>query len=155
MIVFTAVYKKCRRTFIFEDCGTVGRYWVTRWRLRCPLPGDVSQWENRCWMDDPTAEWARLDEAGVRENSDGAAMEAAGIDFETISYPPDDVIHYNRPHKECLHCGRCFAVGPGSGRRSDAKFCSQEHQIQFNRQKPKQIGMGSAIQETATAMGPA
>jgi hypothetical protein len=40
-----------------------------------------------------------------------------------------------RPYRECLDCGLWFEVGPGSGRRQDAKFCSPEHQILFNRRK--------------------
>jgi hypothetical protein len=34
--------------------------------------------------------------------------------------------------RECLHCGIPFKAGPGAGRRRDAKFCSEEHQIAFN-----------------------
>jgi hypothetical protein len=34
--------------------------------------------------------------------------------------------------KECRQCGIPFKVGPGSGRRFDAKFCCDEHRIAFN-----------------------
>jgi hypothetical protein len=34
--------------------------------------------------------------------------------------------------RECAHCGRWFEVGPGTGRRADAKFCHDEHRIAFN-----------------------
>ena len=37
-----------------------------------------------------------------------------------------------RDVQECLHCGELFEVGPGSGRRLDAKFCRDEHRIAFN-----------------------
>jgi hypothetical protein len=47
----------------------------------------------------------------------------------------------NRPHRECLHCGKWFPVGPGTDRRIDAKFCESDHQILFNRRK--QSGKGS------------
>ena len=34
--------------------------------------------------------------------------------------------------RECLHCGGWFEAGPGTTRRADAKFCSDEHRITFN-----------------------
>jgi hypothetical protein len=34
--------------------------------------------------------------------------------------------------KECAQCGAWFEVGRRSGRRLDAKFCSDEHRIAFN-----------------------
>jgi hypothetical protein len=37
--------------------------------------------------------------------------------------------------RECLHCGSSFQVGPGTGRREDAKFCSDSHRIAFNSKK--------------------
>jgi hypothetical protein len=32
----------------------------------------------------------------------------------------------------CVHCGKWFETGPGTGRRLDSKFCSDEHRIAFN-----------------------
>jgi hypothetical protein len=32
----------------------------------------------------------------------------------------------------CMHCADLFETGPGTGRRLDAKFCSDEHRIAFN-----------------------
>jgi hypothetical protein len=32
----------------------------------------------------------------------------------------------------CVHCGDLFETGLGTGRRLDAKFCSDEHRIAFN-----------------------
>ena len=32
----------------------------------------------------------------------------------------------------CMHCGNLFETGLGTGRRLDAKFCSDEHRIAFN-----------------------
>jgi hypothetical protein len=32
----------------------------------------------------------------------------------------------------CLLCGQFFEVGQGTNKRLDAKFCSDEHRIQFN-----------------------
>jgi hypothetical protein len=40
-----------------------------------------------------------------------------------------------RDLRECLHCGELFEVGPGSGRRLDAKFCKDEHRIAFNNRR--------------------
>jgi hypothetical protein len=34
--------------------------------------------------------------------------------------------------RACLHCGHWFEAGIRSGRRADAKFCSDEHRITFN-----------------------
>jgi hypothetical protein len=39
---------------------------------------------------------------------------------------------------ECLHCGNWFEVGPGTGRRADAKFCSDQHRIEFHSQARSQ-----------------
>jgi hypothetical protein len=40
--------------------------------------------------------------------------------------------------RKCLQCGSWFPAGHGSGRREDAKFCSDEHRILFNSLKRKQ-----------------
>jgi hypothetical protein len=32
----------------------------------------------------------------------------------------------------CEHCSMPFEVGPGTGRRLDAKFCSDDHRVAFN-----------------------
>jgi hypothetical protein len=34
--------------------------------------------------------------------------------------------------RQCRHCGDWFETGPRTGRRADAKFCSDEHRIAFN-----------------------
>jgi hypothetical protein len=34
--------------------------------------------------------------------------------------------------RECLQCGNLFQAGIGTGRRLDAKFCSEEHKIKFH-----------------------
>jgi hypothetical protein len=34
--------------------------------------------------------------------------------------------------QQCRHCGTLFEAGPGTRRRVDAKFCSEEHRIAFN-----------------------
>jgi hypothetical protein len=34
--------------------------------------------------------------------------------------------------RQCEHCGTWFEVGRGTGRRADAKFCSEEHKISFH-----------------------
>ncbi|MFZ0423447.1 MAG: hypothetical protein WAL80_11270 [Xanthobacteraceae bacterium] len=34
--------------------------------------------------------------------------------------------------RACLHCGGWFECGPGTDRRLDAKFCSDEHRVLFN-----------------------
>jgi hypothetical protein len=41
----------------------------------------------------------------------------------------------NATVKTCIHCGKWFEVGPGTGRRLDAKFCSDEHRILHNSKK--------------------
>jgi hypothetical protein len=33
---------------------------------------------------------------------------------------------------ECLKCGETFLSGAGTGRRLDAKFCSDAHRIAYN-----------------------
>jgi hypothetical protein len=37
--------------------------------------------------------------------------------------------------RRCAQCGMLFEAGPGTGRRFDAKFCSDDHRITFNSQK--------------------
>jgi hypothetical protein len=37
--------------------------------------------------------------------------------------------------RNCLHCGEWFEAGAGTGRREDAKFCSDPHRIAFNSRK--------------------
>jgi hypothetical protein len=37
--------------------------------------------------------------------------------------------------RHCLHCGVWFVAGAQSGRRQDAKFCSDEHRVAFNNQR--------------------
>jgi hypothetical protein len=34
--------------------------------------------------------------------------------------------------RQCRHCGGWFEAGVGTGRRRDAKFCSDEHRVAFN-----------------------
>jgi hypothetical protein len=34
--------------------------------------------------------------------------------------------------RQCRHCSQWFEVGPGTARRVDAKFCSDQHRISFN-----------------------
>jgi hypothetical protein len=34
--------------------------------------------------------------------------------------------------RTCEHCGTWFETGAGTGRRADARFCSDEHRIAFN-----------------------
>jgi hypothetical protein len=34
--------------------------------------------------------------------------------------------------RACQHCGAWFEAGAGTGRRADAKFCSDEHRVNFN-----------------------
>jgi hypothetical protein len=40
--------------------------------------------------------------------------------------------------RNCLHCGGWFEAGPGTGRREDAKFCSDAHRIAFNSRKRRE-----------------
>ncbi len=47
---------------------------------------------------------------------------------------------HGRPFHDCLYCGKWFETGPGTGRRADAKFCSEEHQVWFNRRKQSSKG---------------
>jgi hypothetical protein len=35
-------------------------------------------------------------------------------------------------YNTCRRCGSLFEVGPGTGRRSDSKYCSDEHRIDYN-----------------------
>jgi hypothetical protein len=37
--------------------------------------------------------------------------------------------------RRCAQCGMLFEAGTGTGRRLDAKFCSDDHRITFNSQK--------------------
>jgi hypothetical protein len=37
--------------------------------------------------------------------------------------------------KRCRHCGTVFTAGPGTPRRLDAEFCTDQHRIDFNSRK--------------------
>jgi hypothetical protein len=37
--------------------------------------------------------------------------------------------------RRCQHCGKWFEAGVGTGRRLDAKFCSDRHRVAFNSHK--------------------
>jgi hypothetical protein len=42
--------------------------------------------------------------------------------------------------RNCLHCGGWFEAGAGTGRREDAKFCSDGHRIAFHSRKRSKRG---------------
>jgi hypothetical protein len=44
------------------------------------------------------------------------------------------------PLRRCQHCGEWFESGVRTGRRADAKFCSDEHRISFNSLKRSKKG---------------
>jgi hypothetical protein len=44
--------------------------------------------------------------------------------------------------RHCRYCGLWFAAGGQSGRRQDAKFCSDEHRIAFNNDQRRTAGRG-------------
>jgi hypothetical protein len=46
--------------------------------------------------------------------------------------------------RQCQHCGQWFEVGPGTGRRLDARFCSDKHRISFNSAKRTKGGASYA-----------
>ena len=51
--------------------------------------------------------------------------------------------------RKCDECGRWFSVGPGTGRRPDAKFCCDKHRTAFHNRARKQgaeqcVGMGTS-----------
>jgi len=37
----------------------------------------------------------------------------------------------NATFRSCLHCHQWFEAGPGTGRRLDAKYCSDDHRIEY------------------------
>lgn len=41
----------------------------------------------------------------------------------------------NRPFQDCRYCNNWFETGPGTGRRLDAMFCTDEHRVLFNSRK--------------------
>jgi hypothetical protein len=42
--------------------------------------------------------------------------------------------------RACRYCGEWFETGPGTGRRADAAFCSDQHRIAFNSTKRSKRG---------------
>jgi hypothetical protein len=42
--------------------------------------------------------------------------------------------------RECRQCGRWFEAGPGTARRVDAEFCSDDHRVRFNSLKRSKGG---------------
>jgi hypothetical protein len=53
----------------------------------------------------------------------------------------------------CDHCGHWFETGPGTGRRLDAKFCSNEHKIAFHSLKRTRIKGGDHVSRTRSQTG--
>jgi hypothetical protein len=45
--------------------------------------------------------------------------------------------------RRCAHCNALFTAGVGTGRRGDARFCSDEHHVRFNSLKRSQSGSNS------------
>jgi hypothetical protein len=45
----------------------------------------------------------------------------------------------NAALRACAQCGEWFEAGAGSGRRADAKFCSDHCRIEFNNQRRKKL----------------
>jgi hypothetical protein len=41
----------------------------------------------------------------------------------------------HRPFRECPYCKTWFETGPGTGRRLDATFCTDDHRVLFNSRK--------------------
>jgi hypothetical protein len=42
--------------------------------------------------------------------------------------------------RSCVHCGKWFDAGPGTARRLDAKFCSDDHRVLYNSLKRSKGG---------------
>ena len=63
----------------------------------------------------------------------GARFEIKPIGLmEALWLQLGQVLASNIKLSTCLQCGRLFEIGRGSGRRADAKFCSDEHRTLYH-----------------------
>jgi len=90
---------------------------------------------------------SRFDDPGIRWTTVQASL---GIGPETVRVrpvlrPPDllaalwlelgQALSRDTAIRQCPHCGKWFEVGPGTGRRRDAKFCEDNHRVIYNSHK--------------------
>jgi hypothetical protein len=52
--------------------------------------------------------------------------------MQALWFQLGQVLASNIKLSSCLHCGKLFKVGVGSGRRADAKYCSDEHRALYH-----------------------
>ncbi len=89
------------------------------------------------WVEDKGLAWSRIDV--------GLAFNPVTNKLQFRFTPPSllnalwlelgQFLTSDASIRNCLHCGGWFEAGPGTGRREDAKFCSDAHRIAFNSRK--------------------
>jgi hypothetical protein len=92
------------------------------------------------WMSDELAEELTMASLGMLEFGFvwDPARKALVWSFRTVSLRSALWLQFGQAMmrgvqlRTCLRCGDWFEVGAGTGRRADAKFCSDEHRVAFN-----------------------
>jgi hypothetical protein len=74
----------------------------------------------RAWLD-----WDRRSRTPVWKFSPNTLIDGLWLQFA-------QAVTRGVQLRTCMHCGELFESGLGTGRRLDAKFCSDEHRIAFN-----------------------
>ena len=63
----------------------------------------------------------------------GARFQIMPTDLmQALWFQLGEVLASNIKLSSCLQCGKLFEVGVGSGRRADAKYCSDEHRTLYH-----------------------
>jgi hypothetical protein len=75
----------------------------------------------------------RLDLVLIRAGSSKSRMQIVPRTLLSLMYLQlAQSLAGERPVRRCKHCDELFEVGPGTGRKSDSKYCTKEHQVLYN-----------------------
>jgi hypothetical protein len=97
---------------------------------RRPLPPGAGVWVENLGTDGIGEVQMLFDKHGALRPVLKATSLMSGLFWQLINSK-----RAGAQYRSCQYCGKIFEVGVGSGRRADAKFCSDEHKIEFNSRK--------------------
>jgi hypothetical protein len=97
---------------------------------RRPLPPGAGAWVENLGTDGIGEVQMLFDKHGSLRPVLKATSLMSGLFWQLINFK-----RAGAQYRSCQYCGILFEVGVGSGRRADAKFCSDEHKIEFNSRK--------------------
>jgi hypothetical protein len=108
------------------------------------LLDSYSQDQRRCFLQfgEQGLSWSRIDVALAFTPMTGRLQFKFTPPslVNALSFEMGEFLTRDAQVRECLHCRGWFETGPGTGRRADAKFCSNDHRIAHNSLKRGQGG---------------